>query len=237
MATALQPVSNPRIHSSQVISTRLSETLDGLTGAINLYPGTTGANGGADDIYIGPDLWTNATAEISCEPPCTMILPPFPLATPTTVTWPEYITTIASSSAEVTVTKTITISIAPFAISEIPFWPITVASGQDGIAYINPMQSITPPSTTMTLPGTEATFPLYHTDYSASVTSNSTSTAAALSVSTPAAVQTGIVSDCTGFYQAIADDTCYGIAQSYDISLDDFYVRLPPSQNGITTAS
>ncbi|CAG8960671.1 hypothetical protein HYFRA_00013439, partial [Hymenoscyphus fraxineus] len=57
---------------------------NGLTSATDLYPGDNGSSGGEDDIYIGPDLWTNETHQISCEPPCTMILPPFPLATPAT---------------------------------------------------------------------------------------------------------------------------------------------------------
>lgn len=191
-----------------------------------MFLGDNGANGGEDDIYIGPDLWTNDTAEVSCNPPCTMILPPYPLSTPVTITWPEYTTTIASSSAGATLTKTITITIDPFEISEIPFWPVTVASSNQGGAYFSPTQSIAPPSTLMTLPGTEATFPLYHTDYSTSLTSGSTTTASA--VSTPAAVQTGIADDCTEFYEAQSGDTCYDIAQTYGISLDDFYVSLLP---------
>lgn len=152
-----------------------------------------------------------------------MILPPFPLSTPMTITWPEYTTTIASSTDGSTLTKTTTISIAPFAISEIPFWPITVASGQQGAAYLNPTQSIAPPSALLTLPGTEATFPLFHTDYSATLTASATATST-MSVSTPAAVQTGVVSDCTEFYEAVSGDTCYDIAQTYSITLDDFYV-------------
>lgn len=121
-------------------------------------------------------------------------------------------------------TKTTTISIAPFEISEIPFWPITVTSSGQGAAYFSPTQSIAPPSTLLTLAGTEATFPLYHTDYSASLASGATATSGTTTVSTPAAVQTGIASDCTEFYQVSSDDTCYDIAQEYDITLDEFYV-------------
>lgn len=203
----------------------LTLLLDGLTGATDLYPGDNGNDGGENDIYIGPDLWTNDTAEISCDPPCTLILPPFPLATPVSITWPAYETTLASSAADgATVTITTTISIAPFEISEIPFWPITITSSGQGAAYFSPTQSIAPPSTLLTLAGTEATFPLYHTDYSASLGSGATATSGATSVSTPAAVQTGIASDCTEFYQASSGDTCYDIAQEHDITLDEFYV-------------
>ncbi|GAA82059.1 class V chitinase [Aspergillus luchuensis IFO 4308] len=195
---------------------------NGLTGASVVFPGDDGSNGGSEDIYIGPDLWSNATQEISCEPPCTMILPPFPLATPITIDWPAYETTIASSSGGATLTKTTTITVAPFTISEIPFWPITVAES-GGNAYLSPMQSIAPPTFGLTLPQTEATFPLFHTDYSATfTTTTSTANATAPAVTTPAAVQSGIVSDCTEFYQAIANDGCAAIATAHDITLAQF---------------
>ncbi|OJZ80610.1 glycoside hydrolase family 18 protein [Aspergillus luchuensis CBS 106.47] len=195
---------------------------NGLTGASVVFPGDDGSNGGSEDIYIGPDLWSNATQEISCEPPCTMILPPFPLATPITIDWPAYETTIASSSGGATLTKTTTITVAPFTISEIPFWPITVAES-GGNAYLSPMQSIAPPTFGLTLPQTEATFPLFHIDYSATfTTTTSTANATAPAVTTPAAVQSGIVSDCTEFYQAIANDGCAAIATAPDITLAQF---------------
>ncbi|KAH2284926.1 hypothetical protein KXW02_002191 [Aspergillus fumigatus] len=200
---------------------------DGLTGASVVFPGDDGSNGGSEDVYIGPDLWKNATKEISCKPPCTMILPPFPLVSPITIDWPAYQTTIASSSGGTTLTKTTTITVAPFTISEIPFWPITVAEpGRN--AYLSPMQSIAPPTFGLTLPPTEATFPLFHTDYSATLTTTaSTANATVPSVSTPAAVQSGIVSDCTEFYKAIAGDGCYAIATAHDITLAQFIAWNP----------
>lgn len=205
---------------------------DGLTGATNVFQGTDGSNGGSEDTYIGPDLWTNATHEISCEPPCTIILPPFPLDTPQTITWPDYTTLIASSSDGSTLTKTTTIAVAPFVIDEIPFWPITVLStGTD--AYLSPTQSIAPPTFGLTLPSDEATFPLFHTDYTSilnaaskttATASDDTSSSTTASITTPAAVQSGLVSDCTEFYQAVADDGCSAIASAYDITLAQFVV-------------
>lgn len=200
------------------------QNLDGLTGATNLHPSDDGSNGGEGDIYIGPELWTNDTQEVSCDPPCTLILPPFPLSTAVTISWPEYETTIASSGDGTTYTVTTTISIAPFEISEIPFWPITVAESAHASVYFSPVQSIAPGTTVMTLPGNKATFPLSHTDYSATLTSGTVSSTS--SVSTPAAVQSGITSDCTEFYFAISGDGCYDIAQAHDITLDQFYVSL-----------
>ncbi|PYI12290.1 glycoside hydrolase [Aspergillus sclerotiicarbonarius CBS 121057] len=208
---------------------------NGLTGDSTLFPGDDGSNGGEGDIYIGPDLWTNASHEISCNPPCTMVLPPYPLETGVTINWPPITTSFASSSDGQTLTKTTTITVPPFHITAIPFWPITVPGSSVNQAYISPLQSITPPAMVITLPGTEAEFPLYHTNYSALVTPSATTTtttgnATAIGgatddssvVTTPAAIQTGIVSDCTEFYFAVSGDTCAAIAAAYDIALAEF---------------
>ncbi|KAL3479631.1 hypothetical protein BJX99DRAFT_244778 [Aspergillus californicus] len=42
-------------------------------------------------------------------------------------------------------------------------------------------------------------------------------------VSTPSAVQTGIVAACNEFYKVVTGDSCYDIAQDNDIELSDFY--------------
>ncbi|RAL04126.1 putative class V chitinase [Aspergillus ibericus CBS 121593] len=215
---------------------------NGLTGDLTLFPGDDGSNGGEGDIYIGPDLWTNTTHEISCYPPCTMVLPPYPLETGVTIEWPPITTSFASSSDGQTLTKTTTITVPPFHITQIPFWPITVPDSSVDEAYMSPLQSITPPGVVITLPGTEAEFPLYHTNYSAigapSATATTTTTTGNVTaiggvpggatgsssvVTTPAAVQTGIVSGCTEFYYAVAGDTCAAIAAAYAISLTEFY--------------
>lgn len=231
--TATSKLSIPK--TSQKIKYLILPILtDGLSGASVVFPGDNGSNGGSGDIYIGPDLWTNATKEISCEPPCTIILPPFPLASPITIDWPPYQTTIASSSNGVTLTKTTIITVAPFTVNEIPFWPITVAT-TGGNAFLSPMQSVAPPTFGLTLPQSEATFPLFHTDYSTTLTATtSTANATVPSVTTPTAVQSGIVSDCTKFYQAIADDGCYSIATAHNITLAQFivsYTRLRNTTN------
>lgn len=199
---------------------------NGLTGATDPFVGDDGSNGGSGDTYIGPDLWTNDTQAVGCESaPCTLILPPYPLATPTTLTWPDYVTTLMSSSAGAIYTKTTTVAIDPFVISEIPFWAVTVADPQTvGTAYLSLMQSITPPSVILTVASTELPFPVVSTDYSASLIASATATASTSAVSTPAAVQSGIASDCIEFYHTIAGDSCYSIAQAYDITQAQFLV-------------
>lgn len=53
-------------------------------------------------------------------------------------------------------------------------------------------------------------------------TTTKTSTSAT-SVTTPSPIQTGMASGCTTFYEAVANDGCYDIAQEYGITLDEFY--------------
>lgn len=40
-------------------------------------------------------------------------------------------------------------------------------------------------------------------------------------------MQTGVTSNCDDFYLVVANDTCYDIAQTYGISLDQFYAYNP----------
>ncbi|KAF4764199.1 hypothetical protein N7455_003730 [Penicillium solitum] len=42
-------------------------------------------------------------------------------------------------------------------------------------------------------------------------------------ITTPTPTQTGMVSGCTTFYEAVRGDGCYTIATSYGITLDEFY--------------
>ncbi|EZF50869.1 hypothetical protein H103_05691 [Trichophyton rubrum CBS 288.86] len=78
-------------------------SLDGggtATRTTTLFIEDYGSNGGSGDIYIGPDLWANSAHGISCEPPYTMVLPPFPMETPVAAAWPPNTTNVLSSSAD-----------------------------------------------------------------------------------------------------------------------------------------
>jgi LysM repeat protein len=46
-------------------------------------------------------------------------------------------------------------------------------------------------------------------------------------VTTPSPVQTGMVSDCDLFHEVISNDTCYDLAQTNSITLDEFYAWNP----------
>jgi chitinase len=126
------------------------------------YTGDTGSSsGGGSVVSIPSSLWTESNPSVTCDPPCILVLPPYPLGGGTeTITWPIWTTTLLSLSAgSVTVTITTTISVPNFGITAISLQPITL-SGTDTSTYeVNPVQSVTPPSFIFTLGPNEATFP------------------------------------------------------------------------------
>ncbi|RFU25496.1 hypothetical protein B7463_g10848, partial [Scytalidium lignicola] len=197
-----------------------------LSNSSDLFPGGKG-NNSPGNVYVPPSIWDNLDPSVACNPPCTFILPPPQLSGPTVLSWPPVTTGILSSSAGVIVTVTTVISVAPFTISEVPLWPVTIASMDTSGATFIPTQSVIPPAITLTLPGTEALPPLTSFQYTipsqsdgGSPTSNG---AAPTPVQTPSPVQPGIVDGCSNFYQAVSGDTCNEVAVRFRISNDDFY--------------
>ncbi|KAJ5146324.1 uncharacterized protein N7515_000888 [Penicillium bovifimosum] len=198
---------------------------NGLTGATDLFPGDNGSQGGEGDVYIGPDLWTNDTAEVACNAPCTLVLPPYPLETPVTITWPDYQTSVLSTSDGTIHTRSTKFEVPKFTITEVPFWPETIANTAQVTVHFSPVQSIAPPALTFNLPSNEATFPLNTVDYTARMTptqSNSMVTSSPSAVSTPAAIQSGVADNCVNFYKAADGDGCYDIASTHGITSDQF---------------
>lgn len=139
------------------------------------YDGDNGnSNDGSSIVYVDPSIWTGLTSTggetsggtsgtsnnfpIAYEPPCVIVLPPYPLGTTTTVVWPDLTTTFLSFSAGEHQTVTSTISVPPFAISEVNFQPITLDATHSSSYTIFPMQSIMPSSFAYTLPAFQETF-------------------------------------------------------------------------------
>ncbi|KAI0975131.1 pectin lyase fold/virulence factor [Xylaria arbuscula] len=140
-----------------------ASTQSGYTSEINIWLPFSDSDGHGSDsfgdgniVYVDPTIWGNPSATIGCLPPCTILFPPLYLPTPITVDWPPYGTGIASISGSSTVTITTTISIPPFVIGSIPFWPVTIQPNDPTAGVISPVQSIMPPSTTIVLPPGEA---------------------------------------------------------------------------------
>lgn len=117
-----------------------------------------GASNNGSDVTIDPWIWSSTAPVVGCQPPCTLIIPPYPLSTRSTITWPTLTTTVLSSSKGVIVTITTTIKIPKVTITAISFWPITVGLDDPPTATFSPVQSIQPPSTVITFSSNVITF-------------------------------------------------------------------------------
>lgn len=84
-------------------------------------------------VYPDGDIWKQDPPQIVCAPPCTFVLPPYPLPTPLEVDWPPILTSVLSSSNGVTYSSVMTISIPAFTISSLDMWPVTVTSSDTDV--------------------------------------------------------------------------------------------------------
>ncbi|KAL2118935.1 hypothetical protein VTJ04DRAFT_5894 [Mycothermus thermophilus] len=98
--------------------------------------GGSGGDSGAAPIFISPDIYDSPeeAPEVRCHPPCTLVFPPWPLSTPTTISMPP-VTVAYSENWEVTttingapvttstgiITSTV-ITVPPITTTEIPVW-------------------------------------------------------------------------------------------------------------------
>ncbi|KAH8802952.1 hypothetical protein F5884DRAFT_903558 [Xylogone sp. PMI_703] len=200
-----------------------------LSNSTNEFPQGTGQTGTV--VNIPPTIWESPNPSVACLPPCTFVLPPVPLATPTVVTWPNVVTTLLSSVNGVIKTMTTTISISPFAVSSIPLWPVTVVETDTLEATFTPVQSVTPPAITVIVPGSIALPPVGNSECTTTVAQQQNNKRAQ-AVDTPSPIQTGMVSGCTQFYQVVSGDTCTGVVEKFGISISQFETWNPSVGSG-----
>lgn len=106
------------------------------TGSSSSDPGGGGGQGSSDPepkiVYIDPSIWEEPNPVINCEPPCTFILPPVQLPTPTTITFPPYVTSLevgwSVSSGWTRTTRSTTLTIPPVTASSIPVWSYVISA-------------------------------------------------------------------------------------------------------------
>ncbi|KAI1157988.1 glycoside hydrolase superfamily [Nemania serpens] len=101
-------------------------------------PGGSGGQSGSSEsgcgglVYIDPSIWDEPNPVISCQPPCTFILPPLTLSTTTTITFPPYVTSLdvawSTSTGWTRTVQTTTLTIPPITTTLIPAWSYTVSS-------------------------------------------------------------------------------------------------------------
>jgi chitinase len=69
--------------------------------------GASNSSSSAETIYIDPGIWSSATPQVVAPPGASLIWPPMPLSSPTTITFPLWTTTVSYSSLT-TLTSTLT---------------------------------------------------------------------------------------------------------------------------------
>lgn len=74
------------------------------TGAVGICPEARDCKAIADEnpggeglVYIDPSIWTDSDPVVQCNPQCTFVFPPLKLGSPTTITLPEYPTSLVQS--------------------------------------------------------------------------------------------------------------------------------------------
>lgn len=112
---------------------------------------TGSGTGTGSVVYIDPKIWNDATPTATCEPPCTLILPPWTLSSLTTIDFPVVTETIeetwetTSNNVVVylTTTTVLYITIPPVTLSTIDVSNIVVSSSTSEVVAIT--SSIVPP--------------------------------------------------------------------------------------------
>ncbi|KAM0544829.1 hypothetical protein ACHAPJ_011660 [Fusarium lateritium] len=141
-----------------------SNNLPSVPGAGSGGGGEGGGGGGSGDgdgegdgpVLVPPIVWIDPHPTVGCVPPCTLVWPPLGIS-PTTMTWPPVTTSIWSIVGGVTTTVTTVITVNPFVVSKVPFWPIVISTGDPTKAVLTPRQSILPPFITVPLSSDQAT--------------------------------------------------------------------------------
>ncbi|KAM3067387.1 hypothetical protein ACMFMF_009878 [Clarireedia jacksonii] len=128
-------------------------------------PGSGGGqNGGGDSgagsgsfVYIDPSIWTQSNPVINCQPPCTFVLPPLELPSPTTITFPPYTTSLEvawSESGKLTTTiQNTVLTIPPVTTTKIEVWAYPVTNSNNASTITSPFyvtSSVRPPPFTIT---------------------------------------------------------------------------------------
>ncbi|CAI7617308.1 unnamed protein product [Penicillium viridicatum] len=125
----------------------------------------SGSGAGSGDVYIAPSIWDDSSPVIQCQPPCSLILPPMPVHSPSVISIPpwtapliqSYLTTKTSTDnkgSTVTypewekTTVTAFVSFPTTTISEVPVWGVSINASQTAPEVVELTSSITLPHMT-----------------------------------------------------------------------------------------
>lgn len=102
--------------------------------AVDLQDDTGGSDGDGDQIYIDESVYDEG--EMQCHAPCSIILPPSPLPSMTTITVPAFTTSLLVGRT----TTTVTITPAPITTDVMEFYNVDVPSTEP--SQVQPYPSI-----------------------------------------------------------------------------------------------
>ncbi|KAI0430580.1 hypothetical protein F5Y09DRAFT_307300 [Xylaria sp. FL1042] len=113
------------------------------------YGNGTEVGTGSGVVYIDPSIFTDPDPTISCEPPCTFVLPPWSLSEPTVISHPPITETIlgiytsvqtlangVTSTAYVSVTTVTTITLPPLTTDKIELWNVEWTDVDETVIYL-----------------------------------------------------------------------------------------------------
>ncbi|KAF7715037.1 Glucan endo-1,3-alpha-glucosidase [Penicillium ucsense] len=129
----------------------------------------SGSHSGDGDVYISPSIWGHASPVIQCEPPCSIILPPIPLETPSIIEIPPWVIPVEQSRTRTrtstgedgttttyhgynVTTITITVTIPDITLHSIPLWGVSVNGSQTANSTITLTSSVSLPHIVYVLP-------------------------------------------------------------------------------------
>lgn len=121
-------------------------------------------DGDGDILYIDPTIWSSDKPTAGCQPPCTLVLPPWPLSSMTTISFPVITETIKETWPETTsgVTKyrtttiTVRITLPPLTTSEIEVSNIILTGSTSKSVPVR--GSVIPSPVTLTEPTHDITY-------------------------------------------------------------------------------
>ncbi|KAF6804015.1 glucan 1,3-beta-glucosidase [Colletotrichum musicola] len=104
-------------------------------------------------VYLGPEIYSSGTNTAHCTAPCVMVLPPSALPSTTTISIPDYTTSLQVGPRGSATTTTITITIPAITTDSIRFSNVNVTTGQIASSF-QPLPSISlaPQNITVTEP-------------------------------------------------------------------------------------
>ncbi|KAF6815301.1 glucan -beta-glucosidase [Colletotrichum sojae] len=104
-------------------------------------------------VYLGPEIYSSGINTAHCTAPCVMVLPPSALPSTTTISIPDYTTSLEVGPLGSSTTTTITITLPAITTDSIRFSNVNVTTGQTASSF-QPLPSISlaPQNITVTEP-------------------------------------------------------------------------------------